>query len=183
VEERPVAIERSMGPGTIVLLTDSYLLSNEALHGPDRAPKFLSWLIGSNRKVLFDESHLGLREEPEVSTLIRKYRLYGLMAALAAWAGLYLWQQGVRFVPRPEEVEAEEPPVAGRGAQEGLQSLLRRSVPPAQLMETCLAEWRPTATEAERARVEGAWASLEENHRHPVLAYRALCEAFRRRRL
>src|SRR5436309_2954544 len=57
----PVVIERTMGEGTIVLAADSYLLSNEAMRR-DRHPEFLAWLVGANRRIVFDETHFGVKE-------------------------------------------------------------------------------------------------------------------------
>src|SRR5208282_4345007 len=55
----PVVIERRFGTGTVVLATDSYFLSNEALR-KDRHPDLLAWLVGPARRVVFDEAHLGI---------------------------------------------------------------------------------------------------------------------------
>ena len=55
-----VIVERAFGHGSIVLLADSYPLSNESL-AADRNTDFLLWLIDNRRGVLFDETHLGLQ--------------------------------------------------------------------------------------------------------------------------
>ena len=179
---KPVVIERTLGSGTIVLASDAFFLSNEALHSEARAPKFLSWLIGAHRLVIFDEDHHGLREQPGIATLMRKYHLHGLIAALALLAGLFLWQQAVPFLPVPEAQSVTAETVTGRGSAEGLRTLLRRTIPASRLIETCLAEWRGSADERRRARVEKAWLELPDDARHPVAAWRALSEAARVRR-
>ena len=53
-------VERAFAHGSLVLLADSYPLSNEAL-AADRNTGFLLWLIDDRRGVLFDETHLGLQ--------------------------------------------------------------------------------------------------------------------------
>jgi len=55
VEGEPVVVERPYGEGWIVLASDCYFASNEALwKGGDTT--FLWWLIGGMRKVVFDET-------------------------------------------------------------------------------------------------------------------------------
>jgi hypothetical protein len=68
-----VVVERQVGRGTIVMASDSYFLSNEALQR-DRHADLLAWLVGSGTQVVFDEAHLGIVEKPGVATLMRKYR-------------------------------------------------------------------------------------------------------------
>ena len=86
----PVVVERRFGPGTVVLATDSYFLSNEALR-KDRHADLLAWLVGPARQVVFDEAHFGIVDTSGVASLIRKYRLHGLALAPAAAGGtLYL---------------------------------------------------------------------------------------------
>lgn len=148
---KPVLIERPWGHGSIVLASDSYFLSNEALHGKDRAPRLLSWLLGSATTIVFDEEHLGVSEQTGISTLAQKYRLHGLVGGLLLVAALFIWQNIVRFVPaQPQEAEIDAL-VTGRGSSEGFLVLLRRSVPPGELLDTCLAEWRRTFAHDTRA--------------------------------
>jgi len=85
----PVVIERKWGSGTLVMATDSYFLSNEAMRR-DRHPDLLAWLVGPNKQVVFDEAHFGIVETSGVAGLIRKYRLHGLMAGLILVAGLFI---------------------------------------------------------------------------------------------
>src|SRR5262245_8947980 len=94
----PVVIERRFGSGSLVFCADSYLVSNEALRN-ERHPKWLAWLTGRSSAVLFDETHLGVLEEPGVAALVRKYRLHGLVVGLALLAGLFVWKNTTSFVP------------------------------------------------------------------------------------
>ncbi len=152
-----VLVESRHGAGSIVLATDSYFVSNEALK-QERAPDLLSWLAGRSREIVFNETHLGVQEQPGVATLARRYRLHGGVAALLLLAGLFLWKNAVSFVPGNQEVALSKP-VVGRESAAGFENLLRRSVPERQLLQTSLDEWHRTAaldgrgTASRRARI------------------------------
>jgi len=178
----PVMTERRFGPGTVVLATDSYFLSNEALR-QDRHADLLAWLVGPVRQVVFDEAHFGIMDTSGVASLIRKYRLYGLVAALAVLAGLFLWQNAVSFVPPlPEEKRPEY--VAGKEAAAGFVNLLRRNVAPREVLQVCFAEWQKSRTRGpgpSAARIAQAQAvldaerALSSRQRDPVRAYQQIC--------
>lgn len=137
---KPVIIERQMGKGSVVLASDSYFISNEAML-KDRRPRLLSWLIGPSR-VVFDEAHLGVHEETGMMQLAKKHGLRGFMAVLALVALLFAWKSVSAFIPPYETSTQKEEVILGRGSEEGLISLLRRAVPPGKLFEKCVAEWR-----------------------------------------
>ena len=139
----PVAIERDFGPGSMVFISDSFLFSNEAMR-QDRQPGLLAWTVGSNRHVIFDETHLGIAEGTGVMVLARQYRMHGLFVALAVLALLYVWKSACPLIPRYESrgegtIVAQVP---GRDAVSGLANLLKRSVPQREILSVCLAEWR-----------------------------------------
>lgn len=136
----PVVLHRRVQQGTLVLVASSYLLSNQGLlKHPE--PAFLSWLVGPHSTVLFDETHLGLQQEPGIASLMRRYRLEGAFFAIAIIAGVYIWRQSVLH-PRSDAQPTENTPRAGRDSQAGLVHLLRRAVPPDQLTATCVDLWR-----------------------------------------
>ena len=88
VETNAVIVERRLGSGSIVLATDSYFVSNEALRN-DRSTPLLTWLIGPLHHVVFNETHLGVTEQPGFATLARRYRLrlfFSLLAVVAVLA-------------------------------------------------------------------------------------------------
>lgn len=137
----PVIIERALGAGSIVLVADSYLFSNEAML-KERRPEILARLIGDCRLVVFDEFHLGVSERPGMMTLLRKYRLHGFFALLLLLAGLFAWQNLVRFIPENAAGVKKEPLVApGTDQLEGLVNLLQRNIKSDLLLETCFEEW------------------------------------------
>jgi hypothetical protein len=138
---KPVVIERRYGAGSIVLASDSYFLSNEALRKTP-APQLLTWLLGSSRSVVFDEESHGVRDAPGIASLVRKYQLHGLAAGLLLLAVLFIWKNANPFIPPHEDLDADGGIVRGKEAAEGFTNLLRRSIPPAEIITTCAAEWR-----------------------------------------
>jgi len=180
--KNPVVVERTFGPGSVVVATDSYFLSNEALR-QDRHADLLAWLIGPARTVVFDEAHFGIVDTSGVASLIRKYRLHGLVAALLALAGLFIWQNSMSFVPPTPEQRAPGY-VAGKEAAAGFVNLLRRNVPPRDVLKTCLAEWKKSFAQGARpadAKLFQAEAVLEadgalpQRQRDPVRTYQEIC--------
>jgi hypothetical protein len=179
----PVVIERHFGPGSMVIATDSYFVSNEALR-KYRHADLLAWLVGPARRVVFDESHFGIVEQPGVSTLVRKYRLYGLAAGLVLLAALFIWKNALSFVP-PWPEEKPQDFVAGKDAAAGFVNLLRRNVPARDLLNVCFAEWTKSlghGTPHLIARVDQAQAVLEAENarpprdRQPLRAYQQICQ-------
>jgi hypothetical protein len=148
--DRPVALERRVGRGTVVVLTDTWHFTNEALRD-DRQPAWLAWLVGAQQRVIFDETHHGIREEPGVAALARRYRLHGVFAALLGLAGLFIWRNSTSFPPAEPasaRVAEEVTAVRGREAAAGFVSLLRRNLPVAGLAAVCFAEWRRACARA-----------------------------------
>jgi hypothetical protein len=145
----PVMIERQQGDGSIVLATDSFFVSNEAMR-KERAADLLAWLAGGQRDILFDETHLGVQENPGIATLARRYGLHGGIVALLALAALFIWKSSVSFLPRDREPLAAAP-VLGRESAAGFQNLLRRSIAPAHLLQTSLDEWHKSSKLDRRA--------------------------------
>jgi hypothetical protein len=183
----PVLVERAFGKGIVVLATDSYFLSNEAML-KDRQSSLLSWLIGSNREIMFDEAHFGITESPGVATLIRRYRLTWLVAGLLIVAGLYVWKNSTSLVPKPKEVVVEAH-VEGRDSAAGFFNLLRRNIATDQLLAVCFAEWRKSATPGalSPAKVEAAESAfktesaLPKKDRDSVRAYNTIFNILRRK--
>lgn len=137
----PVGIELRHGAGSILLLGDSYLFSNEALLN-DRRPGFLRWCVGGADQIVFEETHHGLFQQDNVMTLIRKYQLAPAVGICLLAALFFLWRNALPFPPRLQTETKDTAVVGGLDAGTGLLNLLRRSVPPRELLAACLAEWR-----------------------------------------
>jgi hypothetical protein len=169
-DDLPSAVERAFGAGGIVLVADSYPLSNEGLR-EDRNAALISRIVGPARRLLFDENHFGVVETGSVAKLMRKYRLEGAVAVLGLVAALFLWQSASSLLP-PREIPGAAV-VAGRDSLEGLAALLHRGIPEPNLVDACVAEWTKThPRDARAARVEQAVAAAKGD---AVARYRAVC--------
>ncbi|MBI5577150.1 MAG: hypothetical protein HY896_12410 [Deltaproteobacteria bacterium] len=148
---KPVLIERPWDEGTIVLSSDTYFMSNEALRS-HRRPVLLAWLAGTCRRIVFDETHLGVAEHPSASNLARRYRLHGLLAGLVLLAALFVWKNSAPFLPPGRDASGTESGVteAGKDSRSAFSDLLRRNIPPEILLETCLDEWTRSFSHARR---------------------------------
>lgn len=140
---RPVVIERRIGQGTVVLSTDSFFASNEALKN-NHSAALIVWLMGQSRSVIFDETHLGVSQETGIADLARQYDLGGVLLGLVVLAGLYIWKGMVRLVPLRSKTQNKTGTydvVEGRTSGQGLTQLLRRAVDRKKLLDACLEEW------------------------------------------
>jgi hypothetical protein len=182
----PVVIERKFGAGSVVLMTDTFCLSNEAM-AMDRHPELLAWLLGPANLVEFDEAHMGVVESSGVAALMRKYRLHGLLAGLCLLTALFIWKHSLSFNPRTEQEKAGGE-IAGKDAAAGFVNLLRRNIAPRDLLRVCFEEW--TKSFGRRgahsiARVDLAHAVFEAERarakpdQDPVRAYREIRQTLR----
>jgi hypothetical protein len=173
----PVVIERAFGSGTVVMATDSFFLSNEAML-TDRHAEVLAWLIGPARRVVFDESHLGIVETSGVATLVRKYHLHGLVAGLVVLAGLFIWKNSLSFVP-PYAEEKLHDYVTGKEVAAGFVNLLRRNVPSRDVLGICFAEWKKSFARGSKfstAKVAQAEALMQDANAQsdPLVTYQQI---------
>jgi hypothetical protein len=183
----PVVVERRFGAGSVVIATDSYFLSNEALQN-DRHADLLAWMLGRNSIVVFDEAHLGVTETPGVAALMQRYRLRWFLAALILLAGLFVWRNSTSFAPG-RVTEAGEAYIAGRDASSGFVNLLRRNIAIQDILATCFMEWKKTASSGRYSTVrlqqaEAAFASENSKpakEKDPVAAYRAIAGILHKR--
>jgi hypothetical protein len=184
----PVVAERSFGRGSLVLMSDAFLVSNEALW-KDRQVEVLRWLAGSSRRLIFDETHLGVAEKAGIATLFRRYQLFWVVGAALVVFGLAIWRNSSPLVPT-----LDDDPVAlareGRDSRSGLVNLLRRTIPPAEVLGYCFREWRKSGqarrqVSAERLRKAEMLAAGAEptpgGKTHPVEVYREIARTLRKR--
>lgn len=178
-----VVLERSFGKGSVVIASDSYFLSNEAM-SQDRHADLLAWIIGPGTNVVFDESHFGIVESPGVASLMRRYRLQGLAAGLLLLAGLFIWKNAAGLAP-PHVEEPREDFVAGKDSASGFVNLLRRNIPPREIFGVCFSEWKKSAAPAgsvSQARLRQAEAIFKEDsarppaERNPLATYHKISE-------
>jgi hypothetical protein len=137
-EGHAVIIERPWIRGSIVLCSDSYFLSNEAMRR-DRHSALIAWLIGPSTSVIFDENHFGIEQRQGVMTLVRKYRLDQSLVVLGLLAALFIWKNA--FSLTPKSLSVVERNHQGKDSTAGLVNLLRRSIPPKKIFQVCFDEW------------------------------------------
>lgn len=178
VGDATVLAERRFGDGTIVLSTDSFFASNEAIWR-ERHPDLLTWLVGDGTRIVFDETHLGVAEHVGLSDLVRKYRLQWLFGSLALLALMFIWKGSASLIPRREDDVSGAPDVTeGAGLTLGLARLLRRSIPGREVIPACVGAWRESLGPGEEAKaarvrdaVDGAPGGAESD---PVRSYREI---------
>ena len=172
VAGRPVMLERAFGAGSLIVLTDTYLLSNEAMRR-DRQADLLAWLVGPARRVVFEETVHGIEESDTVAVLLRRYGLVAPGLALLALAGLALWYSGAPLLPRRDDGDADPGVVVGRDSAAGLVTLLRRAVRPPDLVRFCVEEWSRIGGAGRAADIQRI-RSLPLDPRDPLGDYRRI---------
>ncbi len=143
----PVLVRRTWGKGEIILATDSYFISNEALRN-NRKPQLIAFITGAPGHLLFDETHLGTEEKEGVMFLAEKFKLEGYLYGILAVVLLFLWRNSAPLVP-PRLIGANAAlggAVSGKDSRSGLVNLLRRNIAPSEILKTCFGEWRRTVT-------------------------------------
>lgn len=153
--------ERTLGNGSVVLITKPIILSNEGLR-TERDSELLAKILGTSPEIIFDEESLGIAETGSLMGLLRRYQLAPALGVLLVWAGLFIWSGSSSLLPHKL---ANAAGLTGRSSVVGLTNLFRRSIPEKQLIATCLAEWKKSKTglpayqAARMARVEQAASS------------------------
>lgn len=175
----PVVIERPMGEGSVVLATETYPVSNEALRH-ERASSFVSWLIEPSRVLVFEETHLGVARGSGIMQLVRRYRLAPVLLVGVLLVLLFIWRNAASLVPKRAAPGRSDRAERAPSAIAGLSSLARRSVAPTEILDTC---WRlyeaPTARrrpldeklDGEVQRVLSTYRDAPARRRDPVAAY------------
>lgn len=185
----PVVMERQFGKGSVVIASDSFFVSNEAML-KDRHADLLAWLFGAHRQIVFDEAHFGIMESPGVAGLMRKYHLHGLAAGLLLLAGLFIWKNATSLAP-PSADEPIHEYVAGKDAATGFINLLRRNISPREVFGVCFAEWKKSAAPTgnfSAGRLQQAEAvflaedSQPHKSRDPIAAYNRISETLSNRK-
>ncbi|MBI1321089.1 MAG: hypothetical protein GC168_19365 [Candidatus Hydrogenedens sp.] len=179
-EDHPVIIERPWGQGSIVICSDTYFMSNEAMK-KDRHPELLAWLAGDSDTIIFDEAHLGLEQAPGVAGLLRRFRFEGIVLAFIVCGALLAWQGMSSLLPRRDRVRDDDRHERGREATAGLEALLRRSVPRAGLLSQCLQEYEATLDPGSPKRSRAARArDLARHAESPGMTQEELVNTYRR---
>jgi hypothetical protein len=169
------AISRRFGETQVILLADSRMLNNGSLLR-NRRTELIAYLLEQNHTVLFDEEHLGVTDAGSVGLLIRRYRLYWVIAAALFIFGLFVWKNSSSFLPR-EEIASEE--IGGRDSAAAMANLLHRTVPRSELIPVAIAQWAKSAGKQDR---QGELTRIAAQHSDPADAYRAISRALAQKR-
>jgi len=166
------AFERSLGKGSVALVSESYPLSNEGLR-EERNAALIVKLAGPATDIVFDENHFGVAETGSITKLMRKYNLEGALAVLALVAGLFLWRSASSLLP--SRAPGEEQAVAGRDSLDGMVARLRRGIPEKDLVRICYGESQKMYTHVH------PMYSVDPNdplfdEKNPMISYRKLME-------
>lgn len=178
---KPVVIERAWGKGSVILMADSYLFSNEAMV-IDRYTSEIVRILGTPRQILFDELHLGVQSEEGVMMLIHRYRLTGVLYAVLLLIGLFVWQRASSFIPKYTNPNDDRSGIGiSVDSGQGFTNLLSRHIPRKELLKTMVAEWNSTfrhqvimKTKAEKLDRESRPINQADNKEHPVDTYNRL---------
>ncbi|MGA2738302.1 MAG: DUF4350 domain-containing protein [Bryobacteraceae bacterium] len=167
---RPVVVERPFGKGSIVLVAEGRMFSNESVADAGQT-ELLTRILGPHTRILFDESHFGIVESGSVAALARRFRLQGLALGLAIIAVLFIWKNASSFPPVAGPPREEK--VFGRTSVAGLVTLLRRHIAPDQLASVCWQEWlKSHARDIAPTRRAQAEAAIRNRADHPTEALR-----------
>ncbi|MDB6120047.1 MAG: hypothetical protein JWO08_3828 [Verrucomicrobiaceae bacterium] len=178
--KRNMVMERKLGAGSVVICTDRYFLSNEALwKGPSTA--FLSWLLGNPSTVIFEETHLGasIGDQDGIMTLARRYRMHGLFLGGILLFALFIWRNAISLVPPNTDEDLghwRADAVAGQSTASGLEGLLRRGISPSKLLTKSLDIWEETkaaagTVPADRRAKARALLDTFKSQKHAAQAY------------
>lgn len=147
----PVVIQRLFGQGNIILIADSYLLTNGSLAN-DRETTFLGWLFRKRTTVLFDESHFGITENPGIVSLARRYGLESAFFVLLILALFFVWANRYSLLPKPANSIAKDLIVPGQGGEAVFVNLLHRSLSTKDLLSTSAQLLRQGIHDADKIR-------------------------------
>ena len=140
VNEKPVMVEKTLGRGSILLMTDPYFFSNESLL-KDRQLLLLSAIFQSRKEVIFDEYHLGVINQHGLIDLIVGYRLYFFILSLFFIFMLLVWKNSSSSSRNVLNNAPERLIESKKDYLEGLVSLLRKNIPVKDILKVCIEEW------------------------------------------
>jgi len=140
VNDKPVMLERGRGWGSIVMMTDSYFFSNEALLR-DRQLPFLFAIFKGQKEIIFDEYHGGVINRRGIVDLMIKYRLHYFIISLFIIFILLIWKNS-SLSSGESSMNSQVPIIESKKDYfEGLVSLLRKNISSRDILKVCIDEW------------------------------------------
>lgn len=190
VDNGPVVLRIPEGRGEWILLGWDGLLANESMYR-GRESDWVLWLLGERPVVRFHEHHFGVATPRGTATLLRQYRLGGVVAALGFSFALLVWRGAVPLLP---PLKVTEEPVRGvQSRLSGFRDLLARHLPPGEILGHCVDAWEESflrrPAEAKRfadlldeARKQAQTLSRKPAKTPPGAAYRRIHDILTRKR-
>jgi len=175
--EKPVMVEKALGRGSILLMTDPYFFSNESLL-KDRQLLLLSAIFQSRKEVIFDEYHLGVINQHGVIDLIVGYRLHFFILSLFFIFMLLVWKNSSALSRNVLNNAPERLIESKKDYLEGLVSLLRKNIPVKDILNVCIEEWYKTRgikTDQEiKKYIDEALSSSRKQENDPIRGYQLI---------
>jgi len=136
-----VAATRSYGEGSLVIMTDSYLFSNEALLR-HRYAELLTWAVGAHPRIIFEETHLGVSERTGIAVLMRRYGLFEFVFAFACLMLLVVWRGAQPLLPAHAQEAKANLVRSERSIEAGFCDLVSREMRGPELPRQAFAIWK-----------------------------------------
>ncbi len=138
VDGKPVIIEREMNGGSVVLLTDPSLMSNEALLKGDHWQPLLP-ILGVGRSYWFDETHLKVMRHLSLMQLIDRFHGSGLLLGILMTFLLWVWKNQSILAPLP--IPRDERSRKISTPLQNLTQLFQRNLRLPELWNEMIREW------------------------------------------
>ncbi|MBF0432631.1 MAG: hypothetical protein HQK83_15205 [Fibrobacteria bacterium] len=140
-DDKPVIISRSYGEGEIILSTDSYLFTNEAL-AYDPAPGLLHYLTGTKERIVFHETQLGMVKEKNLFALLNRYHLLGFLIAVFVLLLLYIWKSAFPLITLRERNSGETILQDEQAEASGMYNLIVGALQKKDIIRECVEQWK-----------------------------------------
>jgi len=140
VNGEPVMVEKTLGRGSMILMSDAFPFSNEALL-KDRQVPLLGAIFQDRKEIIFDEYHLGVINRHGIIDLIVQYRLHFFFLSLFVIFILLVWKNASLAPQDPQDNTTVPLIVSKKDYVEGLASLLRKNIPRKDILTACIDEW------------------------------------------
>jgi hypothetical protein len=165
---KPVVIQRAWGKGTLVVMTNSFLLTNAAMV-EDRQTTFVADLIGPVHRTIFDETHFGIEETGSIAALARRYHLQGLVLGLVLAALLFIWKNAAGFPPAPDVRPTQA--LIGEDSSAAFLNLIRRNIRRDDILATCVEQWSKMYQRKAGSSLQAAIDLAESGRKNPAQTY------------
>jgi Domain of unknown function (DUF4350) len=180
VLDKPVLIKRRYGSGELVLCSDSFLMSNEAMAGKPSG-KLILYLLGGRKQVFFEETHLGSYESRNITWLISRYNLIWVLLALGVTVGLFVWRSLLtpsdsdRPISKIPDVAIDNDSLAAPAG------LFQQDFPARELPGLCLDEFLKSGKGKRLSQTKRELMKAASKHQRPLEAYNLCVNEYKKK--